>query len=282
MKKGLVLEGGAMRGMFTCGVLDVFMKRGIEFDGIIGTSAGAAFGCNYKSRQPGRAIRYNMKYCSDSRFAGLRNLIFTGDLYSRKFAYGKVPFELDKFDFDAYYANPTEFYVSATDIHTGEAVYHLCNDDPHTVIEWMRASASLPMLARPVKLDGRELLDGGVKDSVPLRYFESIGYDRNIVILTQPRDYVKEKMKELGIVSFLLRKYPRLIDAMSQRHILYNETTDYIKKKAEKGELFAVFPPEKLEVERFTRSPDVLKRIYDIGVRTGEEQVDAAEKFLMQ
>ena len=189
MKKGLILEGGAMRGMFTAGVIDVMMENGIEFDGAIGVSAGAAFGCNYKSRQIGRAIRYNMRFCNDPRYCGLRTLLKTGDLYSKDFCYKEVPLKHDIFDFETFRNNPMEFYVVCTDVETGKPVYKKCDNFDNNNFEWIRASASMPIVSNIVEIDGTKLLDGGVADSIPIRYFESIGYDKNVVILTQPRGY---------------------------------------------------------------------------------------------
>ena len=187
MKKGLVLEGGAMRGLFSAGVLDVLMERGIAFDGIIGVSAGAAFGCNYKSGQIGRVLRYNTRFCGDKRYSGRGSLLKTGNLFNTEFCYNQVPLELDPFDFEAFRSNPAEFYVVCTDVNTGEPVYHAYTGFEDHGFEWIRASASLPLIAQIVEIDGQKLLDGGIADSIPFGYFESIGYDRNVVVLTGRR-----------------------------------------------------------------------------------------------
>ena len=193
MKTGLVLEGGAMRGMFTAGVLDVLMEAGVAVDGAVGVSAGAAFGCNYKSRQIGRAIRYNMTYCRDPRYCSLRSLVRTGDLYGVDFCYRVIPMELDPFDVETFARNPMPFYAVCTDLRTGKPVYHLLQNGGEEDMAWIRASASMPMVSRIVRLDGHELLDGGIADSIPLRFFESIGYERNIVVLTQPQGFIKKR-----------------------------------------------------------------------------------------
>ena len=154
LKTGLIMEGGAMRGMFTCGVIDVLMENGARFDGAAGISAGAVFGCNFKSRQIGRAIRYNKKYCADPRFCSFRSLIKTGDMYGADFCYRELPDLLDPFDRETFRTDPMEFYVGATDVSTGKCVYHKCVDGGHTDIQWMRASASMPLVSRPVSVDG--------------------------------------------------------------------------------------------------------------------------------
>lgn len=280
MKKGLIMEGGAMRGMFTCGVTDVFMEHGIEFDGAIGVSAGAVFGCNLKSRQIGRAIRYNKKYCGDKRYASFRSLIKTGDLYNRDFCYNELPNKLDVFDTKAFQENPMEFYVVATDVETGKPVYHKCDKGDETDVSWMGASASLPLFARVVEIDGYKLLDGGPADSIPIKYFESIGYDRNVVILTQPKGYIKKKAGYMPIAKMLLKKYPKLIETMSNRYLVYNEVTAYIEEKEKSGEVFAIRPPEGLNIGKREKNPEELERVYQIGRKVAEEQIGAVSKFL--
>ena len=231
MKTGLILEGGAMRGMFTAGVMDVMMEAGIEFDGAVGVSAGAAFGCNYKSKQIGRVIRYNCKFCDDKRYSGLGVLLREGNIYSTKFCYDEVPLKHDVFDFAAYEQNPMEFYVVCTDIETGRPVYHKYSGKEDHGFDWIRASASMPLVSQIVEIEGRKLLDGGISDSIPVRFFEEIGYERNVVVLTQPKDYVKKKNRLIPLMKGKYRKYPKLVETMANRHNVYNETLTYIKEK---------------------------------------------------
>lgn len=193
MKTGLVLEGGAMRGMFTAGVLDVLMEHGLTTDGTIGVSAGAVFGCNFKSHQIGRVIRYNTEYCNDKRYASFRNLLRTGNLYSEDFCYHEVPEKLDPFDEEAFRASPMDFFVVCTDLHTGDPIYHKCRSGDAEDVRWMEASASMPLAAKAVRIGHYSLLDGGVADSIPVRFFESLGYKRNLIILTQPKGFVKRR-----------------------------------------------------------------------------------------
>lgn len=195
MKTGLVLEGGAMRGMFTAGVLDVLMEHGIVLDGAIGVSAGAVFGCNYKSHQIGRTIRYNTEYCQDKRYASFGNLLRTGNLYSEQFCYHTVPEKLDPFDAKTFAENPMDFFVVCTDVRTGDPIYHKCRTGDAEDIQWMQASASMPLAARIVKIGHYQLLDGGIADSIPVRFFESIGYKRNLIVLTQPKGFVKRRTR---------------------------------------------------------------------------------------
>ena len=270
MKKGLIMEGGAMRGMFTCGVLDVFMENNITFDGAAGISAGAVFGCNYKSKQIGRAIRYNKRFCNDPRFCSMQSLIKTGDMYGVDFCYHEIPDVLDPFDRETFTKNPMEFYVGATDIETGKIVYHKCTDSGAADIEWMRASASLPLVSRPVEVDGYVLMDGGIVDPVPYRYMESVGYDRNVMILTQPKGYVKKKDDSVSVIRVKMRKYPQVAFAMAVRHTVYNRQMEEIAEREKDGTAFVIRPPEPLEIGHAEKDPEELERVYQIGRREAE------------
>lgn len=280
MKTGLILEGGAMRGMFTAGVIDVFMENGIEFDGAIGVSAGAAFGCNYKSRQIGRVIRYNKRFCKDPRFCSFRSLIKTGDLFGAEFCYHTVPDTLDLFDTEAYIANPMEFYVVCTDVETGEAVYVNSDEAGDDSLEYFRASASMPLVSNVVEIKDRHLLDGGIADSVPIQFFESIGYDRNVIILTQPKGYVKKPSSAAKVMKYALKKYPMVAKTMENRHIEYNGTLDYIEKKEKAGEVLVIRPESRLEIGRIEHNPDNLQRVYDLGRKAGEQHLNDVKNFI--
>ena len=280
MKKGLILEGGGMRGMFTAGVTDVLMENDVSFDGAVGVSAGAAFGCNIKSRQNGRAIRYNMKYCSDKRFCSLWSWIVTGDVFGAYFCYREIPEELDIFDTKTYEENPMEFYVVCTDVETGKPLYFNCKDGGKRDVALIRASASMPMASRVVKVGGYKLLDGGIADSVPLRFFEKKGYDRNVVVLTRPDSYVKEKNKLMPMIRLALRKYPKIIDAMEIRHEMYNETIEYIRQREKQGEIFVIRPQESLGINQIEKNPDELKRVYEIGRTEATLRLDELKSFL--
>lgn len=280
MKTGLILEGGAMRGMFSAGVTDVMMENGINFDGAIGVSAGAAFGCNYKSGQTGRAIRYNMKYCNDPRFSGMSSLIKTGNIFNTDFAYGELPLNLDPFDFEAYENNPMSFYVVCTDVETGEPVYHEYRGFKDCGFDWIRASASMPVVSRIVEIKGRKLLDGGIADSVPVKYFQSIGYDKNVVVLTQPSTYIKKKNSLMPVIRLMYRKYPELVRSMANRHIVYNNTLKYIEKQEREGKLFVIRPESALNIRRIEKNPEKLKKIYEIGRNTAASLLPSLKEYL--
>ena len=237
-----------MRGLFTCGVMDVLLENNITFDGAAGISAGAVFGCNYKSRQIGRPLRYNKAYCRDPRYSSFRSLITTGDFFGADFCYRQIPDELDIFDRKTFAENPMEFYVGATDVVTGEIRYHLCEEGGAKDIEWMRASASMPLLSRIVKIDGFRLLDGGIVDAVPYAFMEKQGYHRNVIVLTQPKGYKKSKSSAMALFHMFLRKYPAIVDAMGKRHEMYNRQMKEIEEREEKGISLVIRPHEDLGI----------------------------------
>lgn len=282
MKTALILEGGAMRGMFTCGVTDVFQENGIEFDGAAGISAGAVFGCNFKSRQAGRAIRYNKRYGRDPRYCSLRSLLKTGDLYGVDFCYREIPDVLDPFDRAAFRENPMAFYVGATDVATGEAVYHRLTDGGDADIQWMRASASMPLVSRPVALEGRLLLDGGIVDPVPFAYMEGLGYDRCVAVLTQPKGYRKQPAKGMALFRLGLRKYPAVAAAMAVRHERYNGQMRQIDEREAAGTLLVIRPESGLGISRTENDPDALERVYRLGRAQGEKRLAEVREYLQQ
>ena len=239
-KLGLVMEGGAMRGLFTAGVIDVFMEHEIRTDGVIGVSAGATFGCNYLTQQKGRPLRYCIRFCKDPRFCSVPSLLLTGDMFGAEFCYHTIPEELDPIDNETFLKSGIPFYIVCTDVNTGKAVYHQCKDMlSREELEWVRAGASMPLCSRIVKAGQYELLDGGISDSVPLKYFEYKGYTRNIVVLTQPAGYVKQPNSTMPAVRAVYRKYPNLIRAMKRRHLIYNKQLAYIAEAEQNGTAFA-------------------------------------------
>ncbi|HBB72527.1 MAG TPA: patatin family protein [Ruminococcus sp.] len=280
MKYGLVLEGGAMRGLFTAGVIDVLMENNIDFNGAAGVSAGACFGCNYKSRQPGRAVRYNLRFCRDKRYCSVKSLLTTGDMFGAEFCYHTIPDELDRFDTETFRNDPMEFFAVCTDIETGKAVYHRCHDAGYHDLEWIRASASMPLAARIVHEDGRKLLDGGISDSIPLRFMEAAGYKRNVVILTQPRNYIKLHSRSEKLIAMRYRRYPELVKACSSRPEMYNHQLRYVKDAEAEGRAFVIAPPEKLPIGHIEHDQDVLLEVYRIGRLTGKKCLESLRDFM--
>ncbi len=278
-KKGLVLEGGAMRGLFTAGVTDVWMEAGVAFDGLVGVSAGACFGCNYKSRQPGRVIRYNKRFARDPRYCSWTSLWKTGDIFNAKFCYHTLPEELDPFDAAAFEANPMEFHLSVTDARTGKPVYRRIDKVDADAFEWIRASASMPLVSRPVEVGGGIYLDGGLSDGIPLAYFESLGYTRNVVVTTRPHGYRKFPSWKVRLLKPFLRKWPAVYEALATRHEWYNRTLAYIDERVAAGAALLVAPPEPLPISRVCHDPDQMQRVYEIGRQIGEKTLVRVKGF---
>ena len=266
--------------MFTCGVLDVLMENNINFDGIVGVSAGSVFGCNFKSKQIGRAIRYNMKYCNNKEYVSYWSLRHPGDIYCVDFAYRRIPYELDIFDVDTFKNNPMEFYSVSTNMNTGKAIYTKLENGDEKDVLWMRASASMPVVSRPVLIDDLELSDGGTSDSIPLEFMISKGYNKNVVILTQPDGYIKKKMKHSFYINHKLKKYPKMVEALKIRPSMYNDQVNFVKEKEKEGNAFVIRPPYDLKIGSICHDKNELKRVYDIGRKTMLYNLDNLINFL--
>lgn len=282
MKTGLILEGGAMRGLFSAGVLDVFLEKGITFDAAIGVSAGAAFGCNLKSHQAGRVLRYNTAYCRDKRYCSLHSLITTGDLYGADFCYRELPDVLDPFDYETYRRDPMDFYVTCTDADTGLPAYRLCNRLDREEFLWMRASASMPIVSRPVEVGGRRLLDGGISDSVPLSYFQSLGYEKCVLVLTRPKGYRKKPLSHAPLLRPALRQTPEVAEALCRRHEHYNRAMDEIEQQEKEGRIFVLRPPMPIQVKMIEKNPERLKSAWKMGRYTALGALPELNAFLQK
>lgn len=254
-----------MRGMYTDGILDVFLDQGLSFDGVIGVSAGAIHGSSFVSGQRGRNIRYYKKYIRDNRFISMRNLVRTGDIAEVQFCYHDLPEKLDLYDYDAFNRSKTEFYAVCSNVETGKPEYIRITDMKNQ-IDVIRASASLPYVSRLVKTEGMKLLDGGCTDSIPLMKFREMGFTKNVVILTRPKGYQKEP-EQLAMAKIRYRKYPAFVEALSHRHERYNESLRQIEELEKMGEIFVLRPDEPLKIGRLERSPEKLQQVYDIGRR---------------
>ncbi len=280
MKHGLVLEGGGLRGIFTSGILDEMMAQGLtDFEGIVGVSAGACFGVNMKSNQPGRALRYNVQMVGNPEYMSVRSFLKTGNYINAEFCYHVVPTQIDVFDGEAFANNPMEFHLVCTDCATGQPVYHQIDHVDYEVLEWIRASASLPMVCQPVALENKLLLDGGLSDSIPLKYFQDLGYDRNIVILTRPLDYRKEPLKHSWFVKKVLHKYPAIYECMKHRHEMYNEQMDYVLSEAKKGHILLIAPEAPLPIGRIEMKVDKLQLMHRLGREACLKHLDEIRRF---
>ena len=281
-KTGLVLEGGGMRGMYTCGILDVLMQNHIYLDGMVGVSAGIAFGCNYKSHQAGRALRYNVRFARDKRYSGIKSLLKTGNYYNAWFAYHLVPTHYDVFDYNAFEDSPMECYAVCYDVNTGEGVYQRLDKVNYECFEWIRASASMPVVAQPVEIGGHLLLDGGLADSIPLEFMINKGYERNVVVLTREEGFMKTAEHGLWLMKPFLRKYPRVIEALRHRPAVYNRQLQFVREQERQGKAFVFRPKTPLNVSRTTHNPEEMNRVYQQGRDEALQRLDELKQFLAQ
>ena len=276
---GLVLEGGGMRGFYTAGVLDYFMERDFYTNGVIGVSAGACHACSYISKQIKRSYRINTEYLNDKRYMSLQSLVKTGDFFGAEFVYDTIPNQLDIFDYDAYNTSGMKFYAVASNLETGKAEYLPCINMKHDVI-YVRASASLPLLSRIVETDGLKLLDGGCTDSIPVKKFQQMGYQKNIVVLTQCKEYRKGKNNLLPLIRRTYRKYPKFVKAMEERHIHYNRTLDELGVMEKEGSVFILRPKTPVTIGRLEKDVDKLTALYKQGYEDAKEQFENILAFV--
>ena len=210
----------------------------------------------------------------------VRSMITTGNYINADFAYHVVPTQLDVFDTQAFEQNPMEFHLVCTDVTSGDAVYHKLERVDYEALEWIRASASMPLVSRPVKLDGKELLDGGITDSIPLKYFQSLGYDRNVVILTQPKGYLKKRTQLMPLFHLFNRQYPVINQLMGQRYLMYNAQLKYISEQEELGNTLLIYPEKAIPISRTCSNPTKLREVYDMGRKKGERMLTQIIDFL--
>ncbi len=278
VKTGLVLEGGGMRGIYTAGVLDVFMEQNITFDGVVGVSAGAIHGCSYVAGQRGRSIRYYRKYCRDKRFMSFANVFRHGELVDTQFCYHEIPEKLDPYDYEAFNRSETAFYAGCSNLETGRCECIRITDMKEQV-DVLRASASLPFVSHTVRYDGKRLLDGGCTDSIPIRELLKMGYTRNVAVLTRHEGYVKKP--ERSPLAFLrYGRYPRFVAAMNHRYKTYNQTVKLIRKLEQEGRVFVICPSRELTISRTSSDPDELQEVYDLGRADAEKKLEDLKAFL--
>ena len=280
MKSCLILEGGAKRGIYTAGVLDVLLENNIITDGVIGVSAGAIHGCGYVSRQIGRGIRYNLKYNDDYRFMSLKSWLKTGNMVDTEFAYHELPEKLDIFDNQTFKNSKTKFYVTCTNLKTGKAEYVLCPDMSGKYMDYLRASASMPFVSKIVKIDGNLYLDGGIADSIPLKAAFDLGYNKNIVVQTRPDGYRKKPAKFVWLAKLIYRNFPKFIEAFTHRPEMYNQELDNIKNLAEQGKIFVIKPSRFINIKHAETNPEPIKAMYNLGREDAEKQLTELKKFL--
>lgn len=264
-KIGLVLEGGGHRGIYTAGVLDTFAENKISFDGVMGVSAGCVHGASFLSGQIGRSIRYTTKYCNNSNYMGIGSLITTGNFFNEKFCYYDLPETLDPFDNDTFDKNQTQFFAVCTDVKTGSAIYHECETLKGEKIKWLQASASMPLVSKIIKIEDNLLLDGGIADSIPIKKMQELGFEKNVVILTQEAGYRKNANSLLPIIKLVYKKYPKLIEAIENRHIIYNQQLEFLEEQEKLGNVIIIRPSEKPTASRTEKDKEKILETYNLG-----------------
>lgn len=279
-KCALVLEGGGLRGIYVAGVLDVLMRNKIYVDAVFGVSAGALFGVNYKSKQIGRAIRYNRKYVNDKRYMGIYSLITTGNIMNKEFCFDKLVNELEPFDFDTFKKTKMEFYAVASDLSTGGPVYFEITDirDPKQS-EMLRASGSLPLISKKVEIDGNYYLDGGITDSIPVKEVIRRGYEKVIVVCTRPIEYRKTH-KNTSYFKLWYKEYPKFLETINKRPDNYNATLDYIEEQEKKKRIMVIRPSKFIKVGRLEKDVNVINEQYNLGMSDTENKLKDIKKYI--
>ena len=278
MKIGLVLEGGAMRGLFTAGVLDIFLDNNVEVTDVVGVSAGTLFGVNYVSKQRGRALRYNLKYINDKRYMNVKSWVRTGNLINKDFTYYKLPFQLDVFDNKTFKESPKNFFATVTNIETGEAEFVKIKD-AYKQMETLRATSALPFISEIIEVGDKKYLDGGISNSIPIDFFEKQDFDKVIVILTRPITYRKEKTTGIQYKMFY-KKYPKLVEKLENRYKEYNDTVDKIVELEKEGKLFVIRPSENITIKRLEKDVEKLQKVYDLGLKDGNNIIEDLKQYL--
>ena len=269
-KTGLVLEGGGMRGVFTSGVLDAFMKHDLYFRYIVAVSAGACNGMSYVSRQPRRARISNIDYLARYKYIGIRHLVTQGCIFDRELLYDKFPNQLLPFDFDEYFKHAKGFEMVTTNCLTGKAMYLSETSDRQRSLDIVRASSSLPYVTKIVTVDGIPMLDGGIIDSIPINRAIETGHEHNVVILTRNKGW-RDTGKDRKVPAFIYKNYPRLRVALSHRHVVYNQQIDLIDRLEAEGKITCIRPMRPMEVGRIENDVEKLERLYEEGFAIGEK-----------
>lgn len=279
MKTGLVLEGGAHRAIYTAGVLDVLAENNVYFDGVIGVSAGAIHGCAFVSKQIGRSINYTLKYAGDKRYMSFYSLLTTGNMVGEQFCYHDLPEKLFPFDHKSFEQSNTEFYVTCTNLQTGLAEYIHC-EELKDKMPYLRASASMPFVSKISFINGNAYLDGGIADSIPVRAFQNMGYERCVVVQTRASGYKKKPNKLTWLAYFLYRRYPNFIKAIKNRHIMYNKELTDIEDMQQKNEVFVIRPSKLIKISHTEKNKQVLRQVYELGRTDAVNALPALQKFL--
>ena len=275
---GLVLEGGGMRGVFTSGVLDGFMKHDLYFRYVVAVSAGACNGMSYMSHQPRRARISNIDYLARYNYIGIRHLVTQGCIFDRELLYDKFPNQYLPFDFDTFFNNQCTFEMVTTNCQTGQAMYLSEKHDRQRALDIVRASSSLPYVSKIVEVDGIPMLDGGIVDSIPVQRAIDMGHPFNVVVCTRNKGY-RETGRDYKIPRFIYRNYPRLRVALSRRIAAYNKQLEMIDRMEAAGQIICIRPERPMEVTRMAKDTAKLERLYEEGFALGEKFCRSVDKL---
>ena len=279
-KTALVLEGGAMRGIYTAGVLDVLLKNNIKVDAVIGVSAGAIHGCSYVSEQYKRSINYYKECRKNYRFMSFKSFFKTGNIVDTEYCYHEIPDVIFPFDHDTFEKSSTKFYVTVTNIETGEPEYIYLKSLRKENIDYLRASASMPVVSQIVEIGGKKYLDGGMSDSIPIEYFRSIGYDKCIIVKTKDKSFKKTKEKIFPIAKKMYKEYPKFVEKLKNRHIDYNNQISEIRELEKEGKVLVIEPSRKLKISRLEKKIENVAEAYNQGRIDASNKLKYIKKFL--
>ncbi|WP_332694765.1 patatin-like phospholipase family protein [Halalkalibacter lacteus] len=277
---GLVLEGGGMRGLYTAGVLEYFMEQDLYFPYVIGVSAGACMAATYLSRQKGRNKKVNVDLVSDPRFLSFRNYIARREIFGMDFLFDLIPNQIVPYDFHTYLEGKEQFVVVATDCHTGKSTYYHKKEVGSDLLTVLRASSSLPFIARTVTYNGSELLDGGLSDPIPVKKAQQDGFKKNVIIMTKEARDRLQRSKWSRVMPVMCRKYPKVAPLLQERYKLYNDTLRYIESEKKKGSLYVLQPSKDIAVKRIEREQSKLLALFDLGYDDAKHHYDQLKEFI--
>lgn len=280
MTTGMILEGGGLKCLFTAGILDVLLENNIRIDTAIGVSAGAAFGCNFKSKQPKRVLNYNLRFSKDPRYFGIKSLLKTGNLFEEDFCYRQIPDEFFPFDYKTYSENPTKFYAVATNIETGEPAYHLCETGNQKDLKWLQASASIPFVSQPVEIDNKKYLDGGIADPIPVGFAQELGIDKMLIVRPNTQNYLKKSQTGINLSKLFYNEYPKLFKSLKNHHLVYNQEVKEIEKLKREGKALVLAPEIEIKAGVTERNSKKLLEAYNYGRETALFHLDEIKEFL--
>lgn len=280
MKTGLVLEGGGLRGIYTAGVLDTMLELGIQFEYVVGVSAGACNATSYISKQAGRAGRVILQNFMNPRYLGYRNLLLHGSIFGMDFVFNQIPNKFDPFDFDAFESSTVDFEVGATNIETGKTEYFSKEVVSREHFAVVRASSSIPLVAKIVTINGKKYLDGAIGDSIPIKHAMEKGYEKNVIILTQPRGFIKKPAGYTGLRKLYYRRYPKFIEAMENRHKLYNGTLRFIEQLEKEERVLVLAPQKPIPFASFEKNVQGMQKLYQNGIQDAHDNADKIRNFM--